>query len=110
MLVDVLSPDFNDADAVALECVATSIAQRVKVDRTKIFINHRHATPVWCSMLAGWSGGKRRRAHFGDRLPYRIASTRHTGRVLTIQLTYGVSGSVPMTSRARCTTRSTRNS
>ena len=45
MLVDVLSPDFNDADAVAkmLECVATSIAQRVKVDRTNIFINHRHA-------------------------------------------------------------------
>lgn len=45
LLVDLLSPDFNDAKTVEtmLTCVASSLAKRAKVPRSNIFINHRHA-------------------------------------------------------------------
>jgi phenylpyruvate tautomerase PptA (4-oxalocrotonate tautomerase family) len=45
LLVDLLSPDFNDARTIArmLTCVASSLARRAKVPRSNIFINHRGA-------------------------------------------------------------------
>ncbi|HEV8646727.1 MAG TPA: hypothetical protein VGR01_14285 [Burkholderiales bacterium] len=45
LLVDLLSPDFNDAKAIEtmLACVASSLAKRAGVSRTNIFISHRQA-------------------------------------------------------------------
>jgi hypothetical protein len=45
LLVDLLSPDFNDAAAVekTLACMASSLAKHAKVPRSNIFINHRQA-------------------------------------------------------------------
>lgn len=45
LLVDLLTPDFNDAKAIEtmLICVASSLAKRTGVSRSNIFINHRQA-------------------------------------------------------------------
>ncbi len=45
ILVDLLTPDFNDAKTVErmLKCIAKSLAKRAGVLRDNIFINHRHA-------------------------------------------------------------------
>jgi hypothetical protein len=45
LLVDLLSPDFNDARAIEtmLECVASSLANRTGIARSTIFVNHRRA-------------------------------------------------------------------
>ncbi len=45
LLVDLLTPDFNGAEiiAVMLEAIADSIWQRAAFPKDNIFINHRHA-------------------------------------------------------------------
>lgn len=45
LLVDLLSPDFNDARVIEgmLDCVASSLAKRTDIPRSNIFINHRPA-------------------------------------------------------------------
>lgn len=45
ILVDLLTPDFNDVDMVGgmLKSIAASLSKRAKIPRTNIFINHRHA-------------------------------------------------------------------
>ena len=45
LLVDLLSPDFNDASAseTMLACVASSLAKRTGIPRDNIFIDHRQA-------------------------------------------------------------------
>ncbi|MCC7205358.1 MAG: hypothetical protein IT441_09785 [Phycisphaeraceae bacterium] len=45
VLVDLLTPDFNDAAEIRkmLKAVASSIAKRAKMPKGNIFINHRQA-------------------------------------------------------------------
>lgn len=45
ILVDILTPDFNDLKIIALmlECTAASISRFCHHPRDNIFINHRHA-------------------------------------------------------------------
>lgn len=45
LIVDLLTPDFNDNDTIAvmLETIAESISKRAAFPKNNIFINHRHA-------------------------------------------------------------------
>ncbi|MCG6939006.1 MAG: hypothetical protein LJE83_12655 [Gammaproteobacteria bacterium] len=45
LIVDLLTPDFNDSATIALmlETIADSIARRAKFPKNNIFINHRQA-------------------------------------------------------------------
>ena len=45
LIVDLLTPDFNDSDTIAvmLETLAESISKRVAFPKNNIFINHRQA-------------------------------------------------------------------
>ena len=45
IIVDLLTPDFNDLDTIAvmLECIADSISRQLDFPRHNIFINHRQA-------------------------------------------------------------------
>ncbi|MEN8207404.1 MAG: hypothetical protein ABFS24_15570 [Pseudomonadota bacterium] len=45
LIVDLLTPDFNDMDTIAvmLESIAESISERAVFPKNNIFINHRYA-------------------------------------------------------------------